>query len=140
MQNLLQELYTLQGKSERIKNFPYPRQFASLNFYFVWIFLLLIPFGIMHEFHQIGTKLATDYFFIGKHFVWLSIPFSIVVSWVFHTMELIGDTSENPFEGLFNDVPITALTRAIEIDMLEMLDEENVPDPLKPMTEFNILM
>jgi putative membrane protein len=28
MQNLLDQLYAQQGKSERIKNFPYPRQFA----------------------------------------------------------------------------------------------------------------
>jgi len=35
LENVLQELFTLQGKSERIKNFPYPRHFASLNHYFM---------------------------------------------------------------------------------------------------------
>ncbi len=34
LSNMLVEFYTLQGKSERIKNFPYPRQFATLNHYF----------------------------------------------------------------------------------------------------------
>lgn len=34
LETLLQELFASQGKSERIKNFPYPRQFASLNHYF----------------------------------------------------------------------------------------------------------
>lgn len=32
---LLGALYDEQGKSERIKNFPYPRQFATVNVYFV---------------------------------------------------------------------------------------------------------
>ena len=40
LENILKELFTLQGKSERIKNFPYPRQFATLNHYFMWIFIL----------------------------------------------------------------------------------------------------
>lgn len=30
LENVIEELFTHQGKSERIKNFPYPRQFASL--------------------------------------------------------------------------------------------------------------
>ena len=44
MKNMLVEFYSLQGKSERIKNFPYPRQFATLNFYFVWIFIFQMDF------------------------------------------------------------------------------------------------
>ena len=133
MENMLIELLGYQGKSERIKNFPYPRQFATLNHNFVWIFLILLPFGIMHEFDTIGLKMIPDYPFIGKHFVWLSIPFSVVVSWVFHTMERIGRTGDNPFEGTANDVPITTMSRGIEIDLREMLDEpsESIPVPIK---------
>lgn len=125
--NILRSFYELQGKSERIKNFPFPRQYASLNIYFVWIFIILLPFGLVQEFAKIGDV-----------YIWFSIPFSILISWVFHTMERIGDFSENPFEGLNNDVPITALSRTIEIDLLEMLDEVHVPAPLKP--EHHILM
>lgn len=140
MENLLVEMLSLQGKSERIKNFPYPRQFATLNHYFVWIFLLLIPFGVMHEFDTIGVNIIDENPIIGKYFVWLSIPFSIVVSWVFHTMERIGKTGDNPFEGTANDVPITTMSRGIEIDLREMLDEskETIPEPIKEV--FDIQM
>jgi putative membrane protein len=140
MENMLIELYNLQGKSERIKNFPYPRQFATLNHNFVWIFLLLLPFGIMNEFDTIGITLVEDYPFIGANFVWLTIPFSVIVSWVFHTMERIGRTGENPFEGTANDVPITTMSRGIEIDLREMLDEppETIPKPVK--AKFNMEM
>ena len=134
MENLLVELFNLQGKSERIKNFPYPRQFATLNYYFLWIFLFMVPFGVMHEFDMIGSKLIEYYPFIGKHFVWLSVPFSAVVLWVFHTMERIGRTGDNPFEGTANDVPITTMSRGIEIDLREMLDEssDTIPGPIEP--------
>ena len=56
MTNMLVELYTLQGESERIKNFPYPRQFATLNYMLVWIFIILLPFGIMDGFEKLDIK------------------------------------------------------------------------------------
>ncbi len=40
--NLLKSFYTLQGKNERIKKFPLPRQYANMSRIFVFIFLLLI--------------------------------------------------------------------------------------------------
>lgn len=140
MENILVELFSLQGKSERIKNFPYPRQFATLNHNFVWIFILLIPFGIMKEFHFIGLELVENYPVIGTYFIWLTVPFSVIVMWVFHTMERIGRTGENPFEGTANDVPISTISRGIEIDLRELIDEptENIPMPLE--AKFGIQM
>lgn len=43
---------------------------------------------------------------------------------------MIGDYSENPFEGCYNDVLITSISRNIEIDLRQMLKEENVPGPI----------
>ncbi len=145
MENMLKEFYTLQGKSERIKNFPYPRQFATLNLYFIWIFILLLPFGVMNAFEDIGQKYLSDMLdhehaagfwhhlmdSIGRHFVWLSIPFSALISWVFYTLEMIGEATENPFEGGANDVPITNMTRGIEIDIRQLIDDEGIPAPYK---------
>ena len=127
--NMIGELFTLQGKAERIKNFPYPRQFATLNLFFAWIFVALLPFGLMSEFEKIGQSLidlsntGIVYQFIAENFVWLTIPFSVVISWIFFTMERIGDVSENPFEGIANDVPITTISRGIEIDIREMIGD-----------------
>jgi len=143
MENMLVEFYTLQGKSERIKNFPYPRQFATLNFYFVWIFIIMLPFGVMNEFESIGRDFMKEMiehdheagFFhgiahiLGQHFVWISVPFSVLISWVFHTLELIGENTENPFEGGPNDVPITNMSRGIEIDIRQLIDDRDIPGP-----------
>ena len=127
LEQLLKECYEQQGKCERIKNFPYPRQFASINLFFIRLLVILLPFGMLNEF----TKL-------GEHFVWLTIPFSVIVSWVFNSMERVGESTENPFEGGANDVPISALSRTIEIDLREMLDETDLPPALQPVN--NILM
>jgi ion channel-forming bestrophin family protein len=47
-------------------------------------------------------------------------------------MERIGEATENPFEGSANDVPISNISRTIEIDLREMLDEKNIPSPTIP--------
>lgn len=123
LENILQTLFDHQGKSERIKNFPYPRQFATLNYMFMWLFVLLLPLALVPQFAEIGTKIIGDSPIIGKFFVWISIPFYVLVAWIFHTMERIGRTGENPFEGTVNDVPISTIARGIEIDLRQNLGE-----------------
>ena len=127
LEKLLVEFYNQQGVCERIKNFPYPRQFATINLYFTRIFVVLVPLGMLEEFAKVGGN-----------YVWLSIPFSVLSSWIFTTLEKIGESTESPFEGSANDVPITAMSRAIEIDLKEMFNVSDVPPPHKP--ENNILI
>ncbi len=121
LQKHLTMMYDQQGASERIKNFPYPRQYATINLWFIKIFVLLLPLGMLHEFDNFG-----------EHLVWLNVPFSVLSGWIFTTMERIGEASESPFEGSANDVPITAISRTIEIDLLEMFGTTDIPTPLKP--------
>ncbi len=123
MESLLEELLTHQGKSERIKNFPYPRQFATLMHYFTWLFIILLPLGIAPQFADIGLEMSEQFPKYGRYFVWLSVPFCVVVMWIFHTMNRIGSVGENPFEGSANDVPISTMARGIEIDLRENLGE-----------------
>ncbi len=129
LEKMLGEFYTLQGKSERIKNFPFPRQYASVNYIFVWIFIFLLPFGMLNVFADNDS-----------YSTWFAIPFTMLVSWVFILMEMIGEYSENPFEGLYNDVPISSMARSIEIDIRQMLDETDLPKPLEPTGEHNIML
>jgi putative membrane protein len=117
----LAELLEMQGRCERIKNFPYPRQFATLNYWFIRLFVWLVPFGMLQEFRKLDTVA-----------VWLTIPFSVVVTWLFLALEKVGESTENPFEGGANDVPITTLSRTIEIDLRQLLGEADVPKPLAP--------
>ncbi|MBL8912736.1 MAG: hypothetical protein JNM17_18725 [Archangium sp.] len=114
-------LYDCQGRCERIKNFPYPRQFATLNGYFKTALIAALPFALLPEFEKFGEV-----------FVWLTIPTSAIVSWVFHMLEKIGEATENPFMGGPNDVPISSMARTIEIDLREMIGEAP-PPPVVPV-------
>lgn len=128
-ENILKDMLSFQGKSERIKNFPYPRQFATLNHYFMWIFVLLLPLGIIPQFSEMGHDMLVDFPIVGQYFIWLSVPVYGIISWVFHTMERIGRMGENPFEGLMNDVPISTIARGIEIDLRQNLGENKNETP-----------
>ena len=124
MHELITEMYTLQGKCERIKNTPFPRQYAYFSGVFTWIFVLLLPFGLVGE---VSTR--------GPHMTWWAVPLSVISCWIFFTMETVGDASEDPFENFFNDIPMTALCRTIEIDLRQMLGEQDLPEPIKPVLD-----
>lgn len=126
LENLLKEFYDQQGKCERIKNFPYPRQFTSINLYFTNALCLLLPLGFIGEFAKLAEKM-------GQHIIWLVIPFSILLGWVFLVLEQVGESTENPFEGGANDIPVTQISRNIEIDLRQMLGEIDLPEPITPM-------
>jgi len=113
---LLKTFYTLQGKNERIKKFPLPRQYANMSRYFVGIFIILLPFSMIPELMKLG-----------EWGLWMAIPISALIGWVYVMMEVIGDYSENPFQGMANDIPMFSLCRVIEIDLREMLKETDLP-------------
>jgi putative membrane protein len=116
-----------QGKAERIKNFPYPRNFSSITTYLLLLFILFVPFGLLKELDKLGEGTILEGWTI-----WFNIPFSLMVTWCFHTLDSVGEASVNPFEGSPNDVPITQISRTIEIDMRDMLDEADLPPAITP--------
>ena len=120
MGTVLKSFYTLQGKNERIKKFPLPRQYANTSQYFVTIFILFLPFGLIPELMELGDW-----------GIWLSIPIITIISWVYYMMDAVGDFTENPFQGMANDIPMLSLCRVIEIDMRQMLNEQDLPPPIE---------
>ena len=65
LHQLIGNLYDVQGMAERIKNFPFPRQYASTGLWLTYIFCAVLPFGLLDIFKN-STAL---------HY-WLTIPFS----------------------------------------------------------------
>jgi len=127
LQSILNELYEHQGKTERIKKTPFPRQFGSFSFIMICLFIIMLPFGFYSEFNKIGS-----------YGIWLAVPLTIVIGWIYVVMELVGDYSENPFEGLMNDVPMLSICRNIEIDLLQQLGETKLPESIRPVK--NVLL
>ncbi|HEU5165368.1 MAG TPA: bestrophin family ion channel [Chitinophagaceae bacterium] len=126
MHSALRDFSDHQGKSERIKNFPYPRQYATINNLFVKLFCILLPFSLLEEFDRLNSH-STG--ILHGQMVWLVVPFSVLISWVFTSLEQVGQSTENPFEGGANDVPISQMSRSVEIDIRQMLGETDLPSP-----------
>lgn len=61
-----------------------------------------------------------------------SIVLVSVIATVFLTIEHVGRHLDNPFEGSFNDAPMTTLCRTVEIDLLEQIGEPCDLEPVKP--------
>lgn len=113
----VKKLIDEQGKSERIKNTSFPFYYNYFTKFFLWLFTLLLPFtlaGIMEN--------------------WIMIPISVVISFAFSILSKTGVTTETPFEGAAADTPISTICRNIEIDLLEMIDDPNIPKPLPNST------
>ena len=61
-------------------------------------------------------------------------PFVVgLVSYTFFGLDAIGDEIEEPFGLLPNNMPLEAMCRRIEIDLLEASGEVDLPAPLKPV-------
>ncbi|MET0465992.1 MAG: bestrophin family ion channel [Chitinophagaceae bacterium] len=135
LEKSVKDLFALQGRSERIKDTPYPRQYSIINTFFVRLFCFLLPYGMLKEFDELNS--VADGLMNG-YMVWLVIPFSIIISWMYVSLEQVGESTENPFEGGANDVPISQISRMIEIELLEFLEEKDVPAQMQP--ENNILV
>ncbi|OWT80744.1 MULTISPECIES: bestrophin family protein [unclassified Achromobacter] len=120
----LRELLDLQGQAERIKNFPYPRQYAVVNRLFVRFFCVVLPFGLTSQFDQLNQSVGG---FMQGHMVWLAVPFSLIVSWIYTSLEQVGESTENPFEGGANDVPISQLSTVVERDVKQMHGRADLP-------------
>ena len=116
----LTELYDLQGKAERIKNTPLPRQYDYFPRVFMFLFVTLLPAGMITELQKVGSD-------------WLVIPVATVVSFMFYVLMRVGEFNEDPFEGRFTDTPMTALCRTIEIDLREQLGETDIPPKIEPV-------
>jgi putative membrane protein len=129
MQRSIKDFLVQQGRCERIKDFPYPRQFASINSFFIKLFCLLLPFGLLREFDRLNESIEGA---IKGHMVWLVIPFSVLISWMYTSLGRVGESTESPFEGSANDIPISQMCRTAEIDLREMLGETDLPSPLEP--------
>ena len=132
MQRTLKDLIDQQSRAERIKNFPYPRQYATINTIFVWCFAALLPFCLVREFDRLNESVTG---LLAGQMAWLAVPFSALVSWMYVSLDLVGESTESPFEGGANDVPISQISRLVEVELREMLGEAGLPPLLRPQND-----
>ena len=113
LNQVLTELTNVQGGCERIRNTPFPRQYDYYPGLFIQIYCVLLPLAV---FDDVGlfTPLVT-----------LIIAFSLLV------IDQIGKNLEDPFSSIIHGIPMTALSRSIEIDLRQQLGETDLPKPVE---------
>ncbi len=115
MDRSLDDLMDAQGGCERIKNTPMPKQYDFFPMLFVQIYCLLLPIGMVES--------------LG----WFTPIGSTLVGFMFVALDKIGRDLEDPFDNSIYDVPMTAITRTIEINLRQLLGERELPAPEPPI-------
>jgi putative membrane protein len=132
MERAIRDFFVQQAKTEQMKDSPYPRQYAIINTFFVWLFCFILPFGMLKDFDNLNNEVQG---IMKGYMVWLVVPFSTTISWIYTSLEQVGESTENPFEGSANDVPISQMSRSIEIELREFLGETDLPHELKAQND-----
>jgi len=114
IEGLISDLLNIQGGCERIKSTPIPFAYTVLLHRLVAIYTTAMPFGIVD---------SVAYF----------TPFVVfIVAYAFLGMDAIGDSIENPFDMNVHDLPLSAMSRMIEVNLRQQLGEENLPHLTEP--------
>lgn len=114
LENSLTEFTNVQGACERIKNTPIPFTYNVLIHRIVAGYCFAMPFGLIST-----TGVMT--------------PVVVaLIAYGFFGLDAIGDDIEQPFELDQNDLPLDAISRTIEINLLESIGAEDIPPPLSP--------
>jgi Predicted membrane protein len=121
MNQLLVKFSDEMGMSERIKNTIYPTAYIYFTKAFIWLFVVSLTLVISP--------------FAG---VW-SIFLGWLVGFVYVSTQINGMSLMNPFDNNSAAVPLNQITRTIEINLLEMLGETNIPEPVKPINNEYVL-
>jgi len=114
MNQSLDDLVDAQGGAERIKNTPMPRQYDYLPQICAHIFCFLLPLAMVSS--------------LG----WFTPLGSTLVGFIFLALDKIGRDLEDPFDNTMHDIPLTSITRTIEINLRQMLGETQLPEPVVP--------
>jgi putative membrane protein len=116
MNQSLDDLVDAQGGAERIKNTPMPRQYDYLPQLFAQMFCFLLPLVMVSS--------------MG----WFTPLGSTLVGFIFLSLDKIGRDLEDPFDNTIHDIPLTSITRVIEINLRQMLGE-SAPQPIVPVDD-----
>ncbi len=116
IETTLSTLTDAQGGLERIKKTPLPVQYRFLPSFFARAFCLILPFAVY------------------KDLQWWTPLGSGLVGMMFLLAVQVGRDLADPFVDAVHDVPMTAICRTIEIDLLEMIGAD-APDAVTPVDE-----
>lgn len=111
----LTDIARIQGGCERIKNTPLPPIYTFFAYRLMVWFCCLVPLGLVSILH------------------WFTPAVSVIIAFAFMALNHISHQIETPFSTRDNDLPLSALCRAIEIDLRERVNALPIPESVKPV-------
>ena len=111
----LSAMTAIQSACERIASTPVPFSYTLLLHRSSSLFCLLLPFGLTSTFGY-----ATPIF-------------AALIAYCFFGLDALGDELEEPFGSSANGLPLNAISRQIEISLLEATGETSLPPALLPV-------
>jgi putative membrane protein len=105
------KLLDIQGACERIKNTPMPRGYSFILERLIYAYSFLLPLTLTEALE------------------WMAIPLTVVVCFAFALISEAGRVLEDPFTMNWPAVPLSALSKTIEIDLRQRLGETDLPPP-----------
>ncbi len=109
----LTRLVAHMGKLERIKNTRFPMEYQLVLHASIYIFLAFLSLSLANLKHH------WEIFML----IFIAVPFFLLEATAKHL--------QNPFEGLPPDVPMYSISRNIEINLLTLIEEPEIPQPIK---------
>ena len=109
LNDIVSRLCDSMGKCERIKNTVFPRSYSLILHILIYAFTAILPFSLNHN--QFVTEIAI----------------SIIIPLLFIAVEKTAIIMQDPFENSPVDTPLTSIAQTIEINILQMMGEKDVP-------------
>lgn len=109
LNEIVSRLCDSMGKCERIKNTVFPRSYSLILHILIYAFTAILPFSLNHN--QFVTEIAI----------------SIIIPLLFIAVEKTAIIMQDPFENSPVDTPMTSIAQTIEINILQMMGEKDVP-------------
>ena len=100
---------------ERIHNTPLPFAYMLLVHRTTYLYCIMLPFGLVAS--------------LG----WATPLVCAVIAYTFFGLDALSEELEEPFGLAANQLPLTALSRTIEINLREALGETNLPTDIMPI-------
>ncbi len=115
LESSLTQVTDIQGGCERILATPVPFVYNVLMHRIVAIYCLFLPFGLVDTLH------------------WMT-PLAVAgIAFAFYGLDSIGEEIEEPFGTDWNDLPLSALSRMVEVNLRQRTSDTNIPPLMRPV-------
>jgi len=115
MEDTLSRLTDSMGGCERIRNTPFPQSYQLWIKYLIYLFIVFLPFALV-ELPWYGLILVT-----------------VPIASGFLIIDRVATYLEDPFLYRVSSTPMLTLSRTIEINIRQMLEEPDVPPMMEPV-------